>query len=319
MMVRRWLVVSGALVMTATGSSSPGKPWRMRRGPSAATAACGPKCDQRRRRLDAFRAYLARPLDAFLQPLFGNASTAGADLAVERWRTCAVVSNSARMLNHRLGDVVDSADAVLRFNDGKTAGFEAFVGSKTTVRMANHAFASRSARGDRTSTLVIQGPSPGPRLANRAYHLNTSAGGDGFVEVVANVTNVRWATSGLLGVVLMLRRCRTVRVFELAPSETSDGGRCHYAAEPPDKGALAKVDCRCPHQCRLERAFVRYGAARSDALRRDGWADLTVESVARCLESGKCDPRPWSAYTKAGTLAEKAGRSAKGAHARKVH
>ena len=60
------------------------------------------------------------------------------DYAVRR-RTCAVVGNGGVNLNDpHQGRAIDSADVVIRFNDGPTASFERFVGKKTTFRLINN-------------------------------------------------------------------------------------------------------------------------------------------------------------------------------------
>lgn len=60
------------------------------------------------------------------------------DYAVRR-RTCAVVGNGGvNLLDPHQGRAIDSADIVIRFNDGPTASFERFVGRKTTFRLINN-------------------------------------------------------------------------------------------------------------------------------------------------------------------------------------
>ncbi|KAK3245676.1 hypothetical protein CYMTET_44767, partial [Cymbomonas tetramitiformis] len=53
------------------------------------------------------------------------------------YKTCAVVGSSGLLLYYRHGAAIDEAEAVIRFNAAPTAGFEDFVGSKTTVRFVN--------------------------------------------------------------------------------------------------------------------------------------------------------------------------------------
>ena len=56
-----------------------------------------------------------------------------------RYSTCAVVGNSGILLNNQTsyGGFIDSHDAVFRLNNAVTAGFEAQVGSKTTIAFIN--------------------------------------------------------------------------------------------------------------------------------------------------------------------------------------
>lgn len=224
---------------------------------------------------------------------------------------------------------------VLRFNGAPTRGYERHVGRRTTARLANDGTgADLAARIDPEAALVVQGKDPrvwtaaesvARRSSARTYAL-VNEHGRAIAAVLGNVTGVGWPTSGLLGVFLMLPRCRTVRVYEIAPSTTSDRGACHYYEHrPPDGGVLAggssANSCQCetpgvhdphffwrqnpracagPHQCRRERAFLRVAAVNDRAADR-GYVDLTVASVSRCVASGKCDPAvPWTALEKDG-------------------
>jgi len=51
-------------------------------------------------------------------------------------RSCAVVGSSGALLNASFGRQIDAADHVIRMNTAPTIGFEAHVGSKTTIRLA---------------------------------------------------------------------------------------------------------------------------------------------------------------------------------------
>ena len=54
-----------------------------------------------------------------------------------RFRTCGVVSSSGTISGLGLGAEIDANEAVFRFNDAPTTGFEDDVGSKTTFRFVN--------------------------------------------------------------------------------------------------------------------------------------------------------------------------------------
>ncbi|XP_077985566.1 beta-galactoside alpha-2,6-sialyltransferase 1-like [Glandiceps talaboti] len=54
------------------------------------------------------------------------------------YKTCALVTSSGALRDSRLGQEIDSHDAVLRFNVAPIKGFENDVGSKTTIRIANN-------------------------------------------------------------------------------------------------------------------------------------------------------------------------------------
>ena len=62
------------------------------------------------------------------------------DLHEKQFTSCAVVGNGGSNLNANYGDAIDAHDAVFRFNDGPTVGFENKVGSKTTFRVINNAW-----------------------------------------------------------------------------------------------------------------------------------------------------------------------------------
>jgi len=55
------------------------------------------------------------------------------------FETCAVVGSSGAMLSAERGTEIDQHDMVMRFNNAPTAGFQLFVGNKTTHRVANSA------------------------------------------------------------------------------------------------------------------------------------------------------------------------------------
>ncbi|WZN59102.1 sialyltransferase [Chloropicon roscoffensis] len=62
------------------------------------------------------------------------------DLERRQHGTCALVFNSDRLLSDVRGKAIDAHDAVFRFNNAPTEGFEGHVGSKTTYRFAQAKF-----------------------------------------------------------------------------------------------------------------------------------------------------------------------------------
>ena len=60
-----------------------------------------------------------------------------------KYDTCAVVSNSGRLLKHENGEEIDKAQAVFRINYPPTEGYEKHVGSRTTFDIVNGHHAQR--------------------------------------------------------------------------------------------------------------------------------------------------------------------------------
>ena len=52
-------------------------------------------------------------------------------------RSCAIVGNGGSLLLDTRGGEIDAHEAVVRFNGGVTKGFEQYVGTNTTFRLAN--------------------------------------------------------------------------------------------------------------------------------------------------------------------------------------
>ena len=58
-------------------------------------------------------------------------------------KSLAIVGSSAALKEQELGEYIDTFEEVVRFNRAPTTGWENFVGSKTTLRVANnHVFAN---------------------------------------------------------------------------------------------------------------------------------------------------------------------------------
>jgi hypothetical protein len=51
--------------------------------------------------------------------------------------SCAIVGSSGNLLDNEYGEIIDSYDVVIRFNDALVSGYEKHVGSKTTCRVVN--------------------------------------------------------------------------------------------------------------------------------------------------------------------------------------
>ncbi|XP_070538912.1 beta-galactoside alpha-2,6-sialyltransferase 2-like isoform X2 [Ptychodera flava] len=174
------------------------------------------------------------------------------------FNTCAVVFSSSSLKYTALGKEIDNHDAVLRFNDAPTAGFERDVGSKTTIRLINsNAFQKLSQQNYRhfkNVTLVIwrSGPlndsmytwyseKPGINLFSKyiawktlfpdqdvvlLHPLTLWRELDTLVYFTEGRVRCRPPSSGFTGAVLMLRICEKIDIYgyerHLSRSE------CHY-------------------------------------------------------------------------------------------
>lgn len=55
----------------------------------------------------------------------------------KKYKSCAVVGNSGILVKTDYGKVIDSHEAVIRLNNARTASFEQFVGSRTSISFVN--------------------------------------------------------------------------------------------------------------------------------------------------------------------------------------
>uniref|UniRef100_A0A6J0TSA4 Alpha-N-acetyl-neuraminyl-2,3-beta-galactosyl-1, 3-N-acetyl-galactosaminide alpha-2,6-sialyltransferase isoform X1 n=2 Tax=Pogona vitticeps TaxID=103695 RepID=A0A6J0TSA4_9SAUR len=95
----------------------------------------------------------------------------GKPLARALCRQCAVVSSSGQMLGSCSGKEIDAQECVLRMNQAPTRGYEADVGSRSTIRVVSHTSIPLLLRNQsyffkqsRDTLYVVWGPS---RLMNR--------------------------------------------------------------------------------------------------------------------------------------------------------
>ncbi|XP_070538667.1 beta-galactoside alpha-2,6-sialyltransferase 2-like [Ptychodera flava] len=204
------------------------------------------------------------------------------ELYGERLGTCAVVASAAFFNGSKLGKEIDSHDAVLRYNDAPTGGYETDVGSKTTIRLLNTKVFTNDAFENseiyRNTTLVIW--KSGPYNGN-LYRFYTAYGDaktffdkysqrrekglwdhiyvleptqiwrtwDIMQENIKNVTLRKTIpSSGIIGIMLMQRLCDTVNVYGyIVPGNFTL--MCHY------------YDKRCSwgrwHPVEFEKSVVR--------------------------------------------------------------
>jgi len=82
-----------------------------------------------------------------------------------RHGSCAVVGSSHVLLGAARGGEIDSYDAVIRFDDAPTRGFENVLGRRTTYRVASPAFVAAVAAGAPSAVRIVAGL---PRLVTGA-------------------------------------------------------------------------------------------------------------------------------------------------------
>ncbi|XP_077441853.1 alpha-N-acetylgalactosaminide alpha-2,6-sialyltransferase 6 isoform X2 [Vanacampus margaritifer] len=71
----------------------------------------------------------------------------------QRCHHCALVSSSSHVLGTEAGEEIDGSECVIRMNDAPTAGYEADVGKRTTLRVVAHSSVYRVVR--RTDFMAV--------------------------------------------------------------------------------------------------------------------------------------------------------------------
>lgn len=147
-------------------------------------------------------------------------AAAAAGPAAER-PTCAVVGNGGRLRYEVHGKEIDALDVVIRFNQGRTKGFEKQVGTRSSIRMYNGPYVEPKQAGEVT---IAQLRDPAVRTWVKAYERQRDKlGNDPFAfvmdpELICHAWD--WVdkqgdkpSSGLVGVFFALSFCREVHVF----------------------------------------------------------------------------------------------------------
>ena len=132
------------------------------------------------RRHDArLRSELSRMRLEFVESLRPASNTSGGPPHLgEAFRRCAVVGSSGSLLHDTLGREIDAHDVILRFNNAPSgAGYEAFVGSRTDMRILNsHAAAAVLQRCAVISDRGVCKPSPNASRCCPSGHLVLNSG-----------------------------------------------------------------------------------------------------------------------------------------------
>ncbi|XP_054462578.1 CMP-N-acetylneuraminate-beta-galactosamide-alpha-2,3-sialyltransferase 1-like [Anoplopoma fimbria] len=161
-------------------------------------------------------------------------------------RTCAVVGNSGNLKNSHHGPLIDSQDIVMRMNRGRTKGYEADVGTRTT----HHVMYPESAVDlDNTTRLVLFSfkimdlewvikafstgfsgssyvPIKSKIRANKDLVMVLNPAFMRYVHDVWLQKKGRYPSTGFMALVLALHICDEVHVFGFGAD--SDGNWSHY-------------------------------------------------------------------------------------------
>ncbi|XP_018556834.1 CMP-N-acetylneuraminate-beta-galactosamide-alpha-2,3-sialyltransferase 1 [Lates calcarifer] len=166
-----------------------------------------------------------------------------------RCRTCAVVGNSGNLKGSNYGRLIDYHDIVIRMNRGRTKGYEADVGTKTT----HHVMYPESATYlDSTTRLVLfpfkisdllwllksvnpgqNGAAKSRRIANKDLVLILNPAVMKYVHETWLAKKGKYPSTGFLTLVLSMLICDEVSVFGFGADR--DGNWNHYFEMLTDK------------------------------------------------------------------------------------
>ena len=155
------------------------------------------------------------------------------ELREQGFKTCAVVGNGGSLLLYEHGDIIDTHDAVFRFNDGTgKAPYSKFAGSKTTVRLVNSQH-----RGYRESDeeIVLQHLTAPAHLklyvsnrAQKSVNAKDYALSGAFYSFVKNrIDKKSTPTNGMYGLYLAQSVCEKITIFGFA-RQWYNATRYHY-------------------------------------------------------------------------------------------
>ncbi|XP_053672195.1 beta-galactoside alpha-2,6-sialyltransferase 2 [Anopheles nili] len=183
-------------------------------------------------------------------PLFGDVTNG----------SCVIVASAGSLKRSQLGPFIDGHDIVMRFNHAPTEGFEADVGSKTTIRVVNSQVVTKpdfrllTATLFRNITIAAWDPgkfeqtlaewlaSPDFNLFENFKKFRTNHPQANFHIIDPRSIWRAWTalqdltqspirknppTSGFIGLGLLMPVCRYIDIVEYIPS-TRMNGLCHY-------------------------------------------------------------------------------------------
>jgi len=224
-------------------------------------------------------------------------------LKYKKASSCAVVSNSPRLLSHKHGHDIDRHDIVIRFNEAQVEGFEEHVGRKTDILVLNTQLPQRQPHDlswlplGSTHTKVWTNwhdafpfedpfhtvdnyvecrrdyPNSSHHLLNANYHK--------FEDQLLSADHEArtHASTGFTGVVLALQICDTVDVYEIVPSSAPDDQRHYFelSSQLHNRSHEAERTGYCPHDCHTEHSvLMKYNTLPEDVVNRDGVVRLSA-------------------------------------------
>mmetsp|Transcript_43600 Transcript_43600/g.52740 ORF Transcript_43600/g.52740 Transcript_43600/m.52740 type:complete len:500 (-) Transcript_43600:385-1884(-) len=133
-----------------------------------------------------------------------------------KYTSCAVVGNGGSLLLYEAGAEIDRHEAVLRFNGGITKKFEKYVGSKTTIRLANTQHMGFHEKEDEIVLQHITMEGAMDKLAAvRQKHpkLELYATDGDFHQYVLDTMGDGAASNGFFGMVLAYELCERVTLY----------------------------------------------------------------------------------------------------------
>uniref|UniRef100_A0A3B4WTL0 CMP-N-acetylneuraminate-beta-galactosamide-alpha-2,3-sialyltransferase 1-like n=1 Tax=Seriola lalandi dorsalis TaxID=1841481 RepID=A0A3B4WTL0_SERLL len=142
----------------------------------------------------------------------------------DRCRTCAVVGNSGNLNGSRYGPLIDFHDVIIRINSGRTKGYEADVGKRTT----HHVMYPESAVDLDNTTHLVLVPFKIQDLEwlIKAFTTGFKANSDVYVHDTWLEKKGRYPSTGFMALVLALHICDEVSVFGYGADK--DGNWSHY-------------------------------------------------------------------------------------------
>lgn len=158
-------------------------------------------------------------------------------------KSVAVVGSSGHLLERNYSQLIDSHDIVIRFNQARVAGFEDYVGSKTTHRIVNtHTFLGttgndRFPKNDskfitklKEQHILINRPVPQNSIKTRAPFCDVSVLSDNFWFYCKDLlNNLKDPSVGFIGVILAVSTSKKVSVYGF--DQNSSIHKKHYWEE----------------------------------------------------------------------------------------